>query len=116
MAAGKIPPLDFNTYQRQARTTALYPRFVALPYVALGICGEAGEVAEKIKKMYRDHGGNLTDQQIEEIAKELGDVLWYVSMMAWELGLSFGDVAQMNLDKLADRAERDAIHGDGDGR
>ena len=116
MAAGKLPPLEFDIYQRQARTTAVYPREIALLYVALGLCGEAGEIAEKIKKMYRDRGGRLTVQIADDLKKEIGDVLWYTSMLAWELGESLGDVARENLDKLADRAQRDVLHGEGDQR
>ena len=107
--------MDLNTYQDQAGLTALYPGRGANPiYPALGLCGEAGEVADKIKKVIRDHQGQFSDPCREAIALELGDVLWYVAQLAHELGYSLENVAQANLDKLASRAESQVISGSGD--
>ena len=109
--------MDLNTYQHQAGLTALYPGRGANPiYPALGLCGEAGEVADKIKKVIRDHQGQFSDQSREAIALELGDVLWYVAQLASELGYDLEEVATANLDKLASRAARGRIGGSGDHR
>ena len=78
--------------------------------------GEAGEVAEKIKKVLRDKGGVMDVATKAEIAKELGDVLWYVAQLATELGLNLNDVAGANMAKLLSRMERDQLHGSGDNR
>lgn len=109
-------PLDLNSYQVRSRQTAVYPAETGLLYTALGLCGEAGEVAEKVKKMLRDDGGHLSDDRRAAIAAELGDVLWYAANLAAELGLTLEDVARRNLDKLADRQARDRLHGSGDDR
>ena len=109
--------MDLNQYQRQARSTALYPDLGSNPiYPALGLCGEAGEVADKVKKVLRDEAGVFSDERRQAIAWELGDVLWYVSQLADELGCSLETVAQANLDKLASRAQRQVIGGSGDQR
>lgn len=109
--------MDFQKYQKQSRRTAIYPdkdnNFV---YPTLGLSGEVGEVAEKIKKVLRDKGGMIDDATREEIKKELGDVLWYVSQIASELGLSLDDVAETNIKKLLSRLERGVIGGNGDNR
>lgn len=109
--------MDLNTYQQQAALTALYPARGSNPiYPALGLCGEAGEVADKVKKVLRDHEGNFSEERCQAIALELGDVLWYVAQLAHELGYSLESVAQANLDKLASRAARQVISGSGDER
>ena len=109
--------MDLSNYQRQARNTALYPDLGSNPiYPALGLCGEAGEVADKVKKVSRDEAGVFSDERRQSIALELGDVLWYVSQLAYELGFSLESVAQANLDKLASRAQRQVIGGSGDQR
>lgn len=109
--------MNFKEYQETSRKTALYPdlgnNFV---YPTLGLSGEAGEVAEKIKKVIRDKGGVIDEMTREEIKKELGDVLWYLSQIASELKLSLEDVAQFNIEKLQSRMERNMIQGDGDNR
>ena len=109
--------MDLNQYQRKARSTALYPDLGSNPiYPALGLCGEAGEVADKVKKVLRDEAGVFSDERRQAIALELGDVLWYVSQLSDELGYSLETVAQANLDKLASRAQRQVIGGSGDQR
>lgn len=85
-------------------------------YPTLGLVGESGEIAEKIKKVLRDNGGVVDEKAKTEIAKELGDVLWYVSQLSTEIGLSLEDIVASNIDKLASRKERGVIHGDGDNR
>ena len=109
--------VDLHTYQRRSRQTARYPDVGANPiYPTLGLCGEAGEVADKVKKVIRDHGGHFSPEVIEALKLELGDVLWYVAQLASELGLELDQVAQANLDKLASRAARNVIAGEGDDR
>lgn len=109
--------MDFVTYQELAGKTAIYPdRGTNLAYPALGLNGEAGEVAEIVKKTYRDHDGHLEPDRREALQKELGDVLWYVAALCAESGLSMDAVARQNIDKLADRQTRDRLHGSGDNR
>lgn len=109
--------LNFDEYQQAARATAQYPNVGKnLYYPTLGLAGEAGEVAEKIKKLMRDHNGVLTPERREALKKELGDVLWYVAALCSELGLAMGEVAEHNVQKLRDRKDRGAIQGDGDTR
>lgn len=108
---------SFEQYEQFVGTTAVYPGVSdglapALSYVALGLCGESGEAAEKIKKWLRK-GGDLNKH---EVIKELGDVLWYLTRMSNELGYSLADVAQINVDKLADRKARNVIVSEGDNR
>jgi NTP pyrophosphatase (non-canonical NTP hydrolase) len=109
--------MNFNEYQEKSRKTALYPdkdnNFV---YPTLGLSGEAGEVAEKIKKVIRDKGGVIDDETREAIKKELGDVLWYVAQLATELGLSMDNIAEKNIEKLYSRLERGVLKGNGDNR
>lgn len=109
--------MNFDEYQKAARTTAIYPNLGNNPvYPALGLAGEAGEVCENIKKMIRDDGSELTDARRAAVVKELGDVLWYAAQLAMEIGVSLGAVAEANIAKLADRKRRDVIKGDGDDR
>ena len=109
--------MNFKEYQTKSRVTAKYPdagnNYI---YPTLGLSGEAGEVAEKIKKVIRDKGGQVSDETRNEIKKELGDVLWYVSQLATELGLSVDDIAEHNINKLYDRMERGVLKGSGDNR
>lgn len=107
--------MNFNEYQKKSRKTAKYPEknFV---YPALGLNGEAGEVAEKVKKVIRDKGGKLDQETKEDIGRELGDVLWYLAQMATELGLSLDDIAEQNISKLFSRLRRGKISGSGDKR
>lgn len=110
--------MDLSEYQRLSRRTAEYPREASswLAYPALGLAGEAGEVAEHAKKAIRDDGGQVSDERREAMAKELGDVLWYVAQLASELGLELDEIAQANLDKLLSRQQRGVLSGDGDDR
>jgi NTP pyrophosphatase (non-canonical NTP hydrolase) len=109
--------MDLRTYQTRSRATALYPGVGTNPiYPTLGLCGEAGEVADKVKKVIRDRGGVFDAGVREALRLELGDVLWYVAQLATELDLDLDDVATANLDKLASRAARNVIGGSGDDR
>ena len=99
--------LTFEEYQRQASETAKYPkRLENLEYPTLGLAGEAGEVANVVKKIQRDFGGNLTDEIRARLKDELGDVLWYISACADELGLTLEEVAEFNVKKLAERHKK----------
>jgi NTP pyrophosphatase (non-canonical NTP hydrolase) len=106
----------FALYQAVAHETAIYDAHLQVIYPALGLAGEAGEVANKVKKVYRDSGGVMSNEHREKIAKEIGGVLWYVAALCTDLGISMADVARENLCALRDRAERGTLHGDGDDR
>ena len=108
--------MDLSGYQARSRVTAEYPREAWLAYPALGLAGEAGEVAEHAKKAIRDDDGTVSDERRAAIAKELGDVLWYVAQIATELGLDLDEIAQGNLDKLLSRQRRGVLSGSGDER
>ena len=109
--------MNFTEYQELAKSTAIYPKKYETIYPALGLCGEAGEVAEKIKKSIRDGLHNWPDEQFkEDLTKELGDVLWYISALASDLDISLNEIAESNLQKLASRKKRNVIGGSGDNR
>ena len=108
--------MEFSEYQRFSRRTAEYPREAWLTYPALGLAGEAGEVAEHAKKAIRDDAGMVSDERRSAMAKELGDVLWYVSQLASELGLELDQIARDNLEKLFSRQRRGVLSGSGDER
>lgn len=111
--------MTFDNYQTNASRTAFYPRVFknqGLYYTALGLAGEAGEVANKVKKVMRDNNGNLEEKAKAEIFDELGDVLWYCATIADEIGVNLGDVAKLNLNKLQSRMNRGKIKGSGDKR
>lgn len=109
--------MNVNDYQNQALDTAIYPdRGANFVYPALGLVGEGGEVADKLKKVIRDQGGVLTDPVRDAVAKELGDVCWYLAVLAYELDYTLEEVMQMNLDKLASRKQRGVLSGAGDNR
>jgi NTP pyrophosphatase (non-canonical NTP hydrolase) len=106
-----------SDYQRLSRRTATYPGAGDnIVYPTLGLAGEAGEVAEKVKKLLRDDGGVLSEERRAALAAELGDVLWYVAQVATEAGLEIEEIAQANLDKLLSRQERGVLSGSGDTR
>lgn len=109
--------MKLNEYQEKSLKTAIYPnKGDNYSYPTLGLTGEAGEVADKISKVIRDKDGVLSQADRLEVAKELGDVLWYAAVLAYELGVSLETVAQMNIDKLEDRRKRNKIGGSGDNR
>ena len=108
--------MKVNDYQAAALTTAIYPEDKRIIYPALGMCGEAGEVADKVKKVIRDNAQNFTAEEKREIAKEIGDVLWYCAVLSHDLGFTLEDVTQMNIDKLQSRKERGMLSGSGDNR
>lgn len=108
--------MEMNEYSAGALATAIYPRENSIAYLALGLTGEAGEVADKIKKELRDRGGAFNADSRAAIAMELGDVMWYCAAMARELGYSLNQIAELNLDKLRSRNQRGTLHGSGDNR
>ena len=109
--------MNFDEYQRKAVGTAIYPnQGDNLYYPALGLAGEAGEVCDKIKKIMRDQDGNRTLAQEEEIAKELGDVLWYIANLCEEMDIDMSQAAAMNIAKLESRKQRGKLKGSGDNR
>jgi NTP pyrophosphatase (non-canonical NTP hydrolase) len=109
--------MEFNQYQEKSRETAIYPKIgESFVYPALGLGDEAGEVLGKIKKIFRDKNGILDEETREEIGKELGDVLWYLSQLSTELDLSLDEIAKNNLEKLQSRKERGTLNGSGDNR
>lgn len=111
--------MNFNEYQEKASQTAIYPNknsIVGLMYCTLGMSGEAGEVSERVKKLYRDHNGIVSEDMKKDITKELGDVLWYLSGIAKELNIFLDDIATTNIEKLFSRKERNVLHGEGDNR
>ncbi len=109
--------MELNHYQRESRKTALYPAVGKNPiYPTLGLVGEAGEVADKVKKILRDKNGVFDKDSKDAIKFELGDVLWYISQLSSELGYELEDVANSNLKKLNSRKIRGQIQGSGDDR
>ncbi len=117
--------MTFDEYQAEAIKTSICPdvyikdkdgNFILVPaiYPVLGLAGEASEVSEKFKKVMRDKGGNISGEDVDLITKELGDVIWYVSAICHYMGLSFDDVAKLNIEKLKSRRERGMISGSGD--
>jgi NTP pyrophosphatase (non-canonical NTP hydrolase) len=107
----------FEEYKRAIDPLVLYPRqtqLEALQYVVLGLNGEAGEVAEQIKKAMRNDNGELSPERIEKMKKEAGDVLWYLTRLADELGTNLAEIAQINVEKLfARQAEGNLRHEKG---
>ena len=109
--------MRISEYQELSRRTATYPDAGEnIIYPTLGLAGEAGEVAEKVKKLLRDDGGVLSDERRAALAGELGDVLWYAAQVATEAGLDLEEIAQGNLDKLLSRQRRGVLSGSGDRR
>jgi len=108
--------MDLTEYQDKAKSTDIYPLNKSLACHVFGLTNEAGEVVGKLKKIYRDNNGKLSDEKKLEIAYELGDVLWYIAQVATELDLSLDEIAEYNINKLLDRQARNKIQGDGDNR
>lgn len=111
--------MTFDDYQKQALTTALASNVDPLLQTtiwAMGVAGESGEVIEKWKKIVAYHDGHIEDRDVDELAKELGDVIWYIAVLAHDLGLSLDDIMQRNLEKLKDRKNRGVTAGSGDNR
>ncbi len=110
--------MTLNQYQQACRTSAVYPDKLdmGIVYTGLGLAGEAGECADKIKKVLRDHGGVFSDEQKLKIAMEAGDALWYIAELAGQLGFSLEDLAVINLNKLKVRKAVGKLHGEGDDR
>lgn len=110
--------MNFDDYQEKAVTTALFSgdEFMDLLHWTLGVGGEAGEITEKIKKIVRDKQGKISNQDREDLMKEVGDVLWYLAVLSRHLGYSFDEVAKANLLKLQSRQKRGKLRGSGDNR
>lgn len=109
--------MNFDDYQKKVKETAIYPNQGSnVSYAVLGLTGEAGEVADKVKKLIRDDGGIMSETKRAEIIKELGDVLWYLTAIGNELNVSLEEIARKNTKKLADRKKRGVLSGDGDNR
>ena len=109
--------MNFQTYQTNARKTAIYPSLGSnYVYPTLGLVGESGEVAEKVKKVIRDKNGVFDQETLIGLKKELGDVLWYLSNICTELNFSLEDIAEENLYKLEKRSLEGKIKGSGDNR
>jgi NTP pyrophosphatase (non-canonical NTP hydrolase) len=107
---------DLDMYQKVALTTAIYPREQAIIYPTLGLTGEAGEVANKVKKIIRDGSDSKDEKLVSEIKSEIGDCLWYIAVLANDFNIKLSDIASANIEKLATRKSKGTIHGSGDNR
>lgn len=107
---------NINEYQKIVNNYAIHPKKYNVIYPVLGMCGEAGEAAEKIKKIIRDKNEIFDDEAKKEIAKELGDVICYIAFIAEDLNLQLSDILQLNIDKIQSRFNRNVMHGEGDNR
>lgn len=108
--------MTLNDYQKEALSTAVYGSGSKIIYPTLGLAGEAGEVADKVKKVLRDNDGNFDEWRKLQIAAEIGDVLWYIAALTNDLGYTLEDIAKLNLGKLKSRRANNTIHGEGDNR
>ena len=108
--------MDVNVYQDRAVATAIYPETHKITYPALGMAGEAGEVANKVKKIIRDGKKSLPDDWQQQLASEIGDVIWYCAALARDLDMSLATIMAANLDKLKARQEQGTLGGSGDKR
>ena len=111
--------MTLNEYQNHALETAVFQgrgEFPGLMYLGLGLAGESGEVTDNLKKAWRDDKGELTKERLESIKAELGDVQWYIAVMAADLGMTLEEVARHNIEKLRSRQNRGVLHGEGDNR
>jgi len=117
MERRNMSTITASEYQQKASETAIFPKQKALEYITLGLTGEAGEIANKVKKLIRDGADEETlEQKKIEIGYEIGDVLWYCAMLAKEVGMNLGHVMENNINKLHSRKERGTISGSGDNR
>ena len=117
MKERQLSSITASLYQEKACETAIFPKHRATEYLTLGLTGEAGEIANKVKKFIRD--GATKDEYLAkriEIGYEIGDVLWYCAVLAEELEMNLGHIMEKNLEKLADRHKRGKISGSGDNR
>ena len=114
--AAKLKLMNMNDYQQKALRTANPGHKNELFHLVLGLVGESGEIAEKMKKLIRDHDSDESKIDLDDIKKELGDVLWYAAVLASYLGISLEEVAQANVDKRASRQQRGVLGGSGDNR
>lgn len=111
--------MDFDEYEQLAHRTATFTgkqEEYRLLYLTLGVSGEAGEIAEKVKKLIRNDDGVITEEKREALKHEIGDVLWYLSQLSRELGFPFSEAAKANIAKLEDRLARGVIRSEGDTR
>src|SRR3989338_6864515 len=110
--------MEFNEYQKKALETALFPEKYKVIYSAMGLGNEAGEVLGKVKKWLRgdDGEGEISEARKLALRDELGDVLWYLAVLARDLGFNLEDIAKLNIEKLQSRREKGTLHGDGDKR
>ncbi|XVV08401.1 nucleoside triphosphate pyrophosphohydrolase family protein [Actinoplanes sp. CA-131856] len=109
--------MNLDDYQKAAlRTAAPRDKHNEVFHLLLGLVGETGEIAEKAKKVVRDHGSDFSRWDTGDLKKELGDVLWYVAVLADHFDLTLGEVAEANIAKLADRSRRGVLSGSGDNR
>ena len=113
----RVSDISATLYQEKACETAIFPKNKAMEYLTLGLTGEAGEIANKVKKFIRD--GAAQDEYLSkriEIGYEIGDVLWYCAVLAKEMEMDLGHIMENNLQKLADRKKRGTLSGSGDNR
>lgn len=108
--------MELNKYQQLVETTRIYPEDMKIVYPCLGLSGEVGEVCDRIKKIYRDKEGVFSYYDKQEIAKEMGDVLWYLASLATDLDLNMNDIAFTNTQKILNRKQNGKISGNGDNR
>jgi len=117
MKEKRVSDISATLYQEKACETAIFPQNKAMEYLTLGLTGEAGEIANKVKKFIRD--GAAQDEYLAkriEIGYEIGDVLWYCAVLAKEMEMDLGHIMENNLQKLADRKKRGTLSGSGDNR
>lgn len=111
--------MDFKNYQNQSKRTAVYPNqstLQGLEYTTLGLTEEAGEIAGNVKRIFRDDNETLTSERVNKIIDEMGDLLWYLAQLCYELNTSLETVATRNLAKLRKRQRGNTLHGSGDDR
>lgn len=112
----KLFGMEVKDYQEIIKKTAVFAEDIAIPYCTMGLCGEAGEVAEKIKKLYRDSNGEITETFKNDLKKELGDVIWYVTALGDLFGFTLQEIMEANYRKLMLRRKTNTLHGSGDNR